>query len=141
MDAIDLEGTRRIVVIAPWQIERTRGSADLLWNSASFQEMEPEIVENYARLLSPRIRKYIYLKEAPEGKEIAGKRGEVGVLERTMASDYERFFGDFVLRTRDKCVHVTCTNPHAVPHLSLDMHDQMLFERSVGGASNGLAAS
>ena len=48
---------REILCICPWQIERLRGSVDLLWNSASFSEMSPEIVRNYGRhavrLLSP----------------------------------------------------------------------------------------
>lgn len=38
-----------IICICPWQIDRVDGEIDLFFNSASFSEMTPEIVDNYAR--------------------------------------------------------------------------------------------
>ncbi|RJP19986.1 MAG: putative sugar O-methyltransferase [Candidatus Omnitrophota bacterium] len=40
-----------IVCLCPWQIERLDVKLDLLWNSASFSEMSPAIVENYAHYI------------------------------------------------------------------------------------------
>lgn len=37
-----------ILCICPWQIERLEASLDMLWNFASFSEMTPDIVANYA---------------------------------------------------------------------------------------------
>ncbi len=37
-----------ILCLCPWQIEHLNVNIDLLWNSASFSEMTPNIVQNYA---------------------------------------------------------------------------------------------
>jgi putative sugar O-methyltransferase len=59
---------REIVAIAPWQIERVQASADLFWNSSSFQEMTRAIVSNYARhidrLMAPHSVMGLYLYSA-----------------------------------------------------------------------------
>ena len=48
---------REIICICPWQIEKLDLNIDMLWNFASFSEMTPDIVQNYAnhtkRLSSP----------------------------------------------------------------------------------------
>ncbi len=46
-DNDDLE----IICICPWQIENLNIDAELFWNVASFSEMTPDIVENYANFL------------------------------------------------------------------------------------------
>jgi len=46
------DDSREILCLCPWQIERLDISADLFWNTASFSEMTPEIVANYARHIS-----------------------------------------------------------------------------------------
>ena len=45
-----------ILCLCLWQIDRLNISADLLWNSASFGEMPPEIVDNYAERTSSLLR-------------------------------------------------------------------------------------
>lgn len=42
----------KILIIPPWVIPRLHLEFDLLWNAASFQEMEKGVVLNYLRLLS-----------------------------------------------------------------------------------------
>jgi len=42
---------REILMIPPWKIEALDVEVDCFWNSASFQEMTPGIVENYARFV------------------------------------------------------------------------------------------
>lgn len=50
------DDVREIIAILPWQLDRVGGRFDLFWNSASLQEMDPEIIDNYLghadRLLS-----------------------------------------------------------------------------------------
>jgi putative sugar O-methyltransferase len=47
MLSFEPDNKRKIVAICPWQIENLDTKIDLFWNSASFQEMTPAIVENY----------------------------------------------------------------------------------------------
>lgn len=42
------DDSREILCLCPWQIERLDVRAELFWNTASFSEMSPEIVNNYA---------------------------------------------------------------------------------------------
>jgi hypothetical protein len=91
--------------------------------------MEPEIVENYAKIMSPIIRKYIYLKENPNGQVVAREKGQIGVLEPVKLEHYVRFFSDFELKSVEDAVHVTCLNPYAIPYFTLTLYDQMLFEK------------
>lgn len=54
LDVIDLsqiEQNHRGAVLMPWQIPAVRGEVDLFVNFFSFQEMEPDVVENYARFV------------------------------------------------------------------------------------------
>ena len=60
---------------------------DLFWNCASFQEMEPAVVANYLRYVN-RAAAAVYLNQKMDGKKIAGKPGEHGVLEAVTAEDY-----------------------------------------------------
>ncbi len=61
---------------------------DLFWNSASFQEMEPDVVQNYLRSVNISA-KMTYLYEEMRGKKKANKRGEYGVLEQTTLEHYK----------------------------------------------------
>ena len=42
------DDSREILCLCPWQIEKLEVQADLFWNTASFSEMTPDIVGNYA---------------------------------------------------------------------------------------------
>ena len=69
---------------------------DLFWNSASFQEMEPEVVANYLNIVDQRA-KTVYLHQKMAGKEVAGKKGKHGVLRRTTLEDYRRGLSRYTL--------------------------------------------
>jgi len=69
---------------------------DLFWNSASFQEMEPDVVENYLHYVN-NSSKSVYLKETMKGKEIAVSKGGRGVLAPTTIDDYRRGLTNFDL--------------------------------------------
>jgi putative sugar O-methyltransferase len=129
LETIDLAATKRILIIAPWQLPRLRSTVDLFWNSASFQEMEPPIVENYARLVTKLGTRYVYLKEDPTGRTVAASKGEPGVIQPVLADDYVRYFSAFDLLCQEDAAHVTCTNPHAVPLFDREVYDQMFFQK------------
>ncbi|MFX0198937.1 MAG: putative sugar O-methyltransferase [Candidatus Hodarchaeota archaeon] len=69
-DEIDLDKLEniRFVVLCPWQFNKLKGDCELLISVASFQEMEPDIVRNYARISQKLVKKWIYIKAAP-GRE------------------------------------------------------------------------
>ncbi len=46
----------------------------MLINVTSFQEMEPTRVQNYLNILSPKIRKIIYLNNLEEGQTLGEKQ-------------------------------------------------------------------
>lgn len=62
---------------------------DLFFNLTSFQEMEPHVVANYIRFINGNA-KYVYLHEKMDGKEVASKKGEFGVLEPTKLTHYQQ---------------------------------------------------
>lgn len=63
------------------------GNIDLFWNSASFQEMEPDVVANYLGFVR-RSARAIYLRQMALGQLQASKPGEIGVLKKTRFADY-----------------------------------------------------
>jgi putative sugar O-methyltransferase len=79
---------------------------DLFWNGASFQEMEPDVVENYLSVVNRRASA-VYLHELMEGLSVA-RKGEKGVLEPTTLAHYRRFLSSFELMDM----------AHGLPHLS-----------------------
>jgi len=65
----------------------TENKVDLFWNSASFQEMEPEVVHNYLSFVR-RSCQHVYLRQMAEGQLQSPRSGELGVLKKTRYSDY-----------------------------------------------------
>lgn len=76
-DAIRLQPVRgqlppdvvgRIVVLPTWKMpEWSSTPIDVFWNSASFQEMEPDVVANYLGLVKRMGAKWIYINAQPTG--------------------------------------------------------------------------
>jgi putative sugar O-methyltransferase len=117
--------SKRIMVLAPWQIERIVGKVDLFWNSASFQEMEPNIVRNYVRLIQPLTSKYAYLLQLPAGQSIAREKGErYGVLTQTTLEHYIKFFDEFELIQQEDAFIFT-----GIRYLFCSGYSNMLFHR------------
>lgn len=82
---------------------------DLFWNAASFQEMEPDVVENYLSFVS-KVSKYIYLQQNMTGKETAVKYGERGVLEPVTFEDYKKNLSGYTLADISPCLMVKGRN-------------------------------
>ncbi len=107
-ETISLDALRRdfrAAVLCPWQLPRLRGSFDLFANFHSFQEMEPDIVRNYAGCVSPLVSRHLLLRNSGVGKRVASKPGEVGVFEPTLRADYLDAFPDFELVASDSVVY------------------------------------
>ena len=62
-----------------WDIEKLEGTIDLFVNFISFQEMEPDIVENYLNHVKRLNTKWILLRNMREGKQIKKTQWGVGV--------------------------------------------------------------
>jgi putative sugar O-methyltransferase len=87
----------KIYMFGAWQFPiLDHVKIDLFWNAASFQEMEPDVVANYLRRVNERAHA-VFLHEFMEGKEVARRRGQSGVLEQTTLEHYRRALSNFEL--------------------------------------------
>ena len=74
-----------------------RGTAtDLFWNSASFHEMEPDVVREYLRFVNASA-KWAYLSQNLKGGGMANRPGQPGILRATSLEDYRSGLPDFDL--------------------------------------------
>ena len=78
----------KIYIIGNWRFPIVENlSIDLFWNSASFQEMEPNVVSHYLHFVNEKA-KNCYLFEKMDGKELASDLEGGGVLEQSTIQDY-----------------------------------------------------
>ena len=104
----------KIIIQPTWRMpDWANTKIDVFWNSASFQEMEPDIVKNYLSLVTSMSAGWIYINALPEGNywgEWKPCRG--GTKERVLEKHYadalkefyrlEHSYGtDYFLRIRD----------------------------------------
>ncbi|QBF84005.1 putative sugar O-methyltransferase [Shewanella maritima] len=83
-------------VACPWQLPNISGELDLFVNFISFQEMEPDVVENYLKHVDRLNTKYVLLRNLREGKQLA-KDGHAGVKQQIKGEDYDRFLPNYQL--------------------------------------------
>jgi len=87
----------KIYILGSWKFPMLdRIGMDVFWNSASFQEMEPEVALNYLSTVNQRGR-YVFLREGMEGWEVATRRGRRGVLAPTTLAHYTQGLSNFRL--------------------------------------------
>ena len=79
-----------------WEIERITGEVDLFVNFISFQEMEPSIVNNYAKQISRLKPKVLLLRNLREGKQVK-RNNLMGVKKPILKDDYLKFFQNYSL--------------------------------------------
>ncbi|MBB4640091.1 putative sugar O-methyltransferase [Rhizorhapis suberifaciens] len=78
----------KIHIFGNWHIDILRGATfDLLWNAASFQEMEPDVVGHYIDAAAGA--KDVYLMQAMGGQSVAAAPGQNGVIEATTLETYQ----------------------------------------------------
>lgn len=87
-----------IYIFGAYQFELIKNiKVDLFWNCCSFQEMEPEVVLNYLNFVNLSA-KHVYLAEIMEGKNLADKPGDRGVLKKTTLDHYKQGLSNFKLK-------------------------------------------
>lgn len=105
MEVIDIEELRRKnyrgAVICPWQLPRVKGNFELAVNYISFQEMEPDVVQNYINYFDALTSHYVLLRNSRFGKETSEHVKEGGVLKLTVRQDYIDYLTNFKLMAID----------------------------------------
>jgi len=88
----------KIFFFGNWKISELENlKCDFFWNSASFQEMEPDVVLNYLKYVNQQTTKFIYLKERMSGGPLAEVKGKIGVLQQTTLEHFKNGLEDFQL--------------------------------------------
>lgn len=65
----------KIVILPPWKMpDWQHVKINIFWNSASFQEMEPDVVVNYLNLVKRMRPDWIYINALPNGNTTKGPR-------------------------------------------------------------------
>lgn len=70
---------------------------DMFFNLTSFQEMEPFVVANYLKFVNGNA-KYAYLHSKMDGKEVAQKKGDFGVIEPTKLIHFKQGLDKYELK-------------------------------------------
>jgi putative sugar O-methyltransferase len=95
----------KIYIFSNAQFPLVKGiKADLFWNTASFQEMEPKIVENYLSMVQKIPN--IYLMQRMEGQFLASnpRPGESGVFEKVTLENYKNWLSNYKLLAISKAL-------------------------------------
>ena len=78
----------KIVILPTWKMPEWKNiKTSIFWNSASFQEMEPNVVVNYLNLVKKMKPDWIYINALPNGNTILGPRS-------TKEPIYDRYYID-----------------------------------------------
>ncbi|WP_121628144.1 putative sugar O-methyltransferase [Poseidonibacter antarcticus] len=100
LENLDIEKLRNqydALNICSWQVPKLKGKIDLFVNFISFQEMEPDIVQNYCKYIDKLEPKYILLRNILEGKRVQSKDYMAGVKEPILGDDYNIFLPNYEL--------------------------------------------
>lgn len=57
----------KVVILPPWKMPEWQLKISIFWNSASFQEMEPNVVVNYLNLVKKMNPEWVYINALPKG--------------------------------------------------------------------------
>tara|TARA_B100001093_G_scaffold513696_1_gene586137 strand:- start:538 stop:1581 length:1044 start_codon:yes stop_codon:yes gene_type:complete len=95
-ELISIKDLPKFSFLPTWEIEKLKGKIDLFVNFISFQEMEPDIVENYLKIVSSLDSEVILLRNMREGKQKAAK-GSVGVLDPVIGDDFMNLLNNYKL--------------------------------------------
>jgi putative sugar O-methyltransferase len=108
LDEIDLDALKsryRAVVLCPWQLPKIKGQVDMFANFMSFQEMEPDVVRNYIKLVQPLIKDHVLVRNSAVGKKVAAKKGDIGVIEQVKSGFIQEQFDAFDTVAADAFVY------------------------------------
>jgi putative sugar O-methyltransferase len=118
LETIDIDKfkqTHMALNLCSWQIEKLQGQIDLFVNFISFQEMEPDVVQNYCNHIDRLNPKYILLRNILEGKRKQSEDFQAGVKEPILGNDYDKFLPNYELIDTDSVVYgfITEDNFHS----------------------------
>lgn len=104
LEILDIEALKeryKALNITSWQVPKLRGKIDLFVNFISFQEMEPEVVQNYCNYIDKLEPKYILLRNMQEGKRKKSEDFHAGVEKPILGDDYDKFLPNYRLVASD----------------------------------------
>ena len=97
MDSIPEIHKGKILFLGTWKFPILNNEkVDLFWNSASFQEMEPDIISNYLKIINENSNA-VFLRASMGGSKVAEKKGEHGVIESINLDNYKNSLSNFKL--------------------------------------------
>ena len=96
-EKIEIDKLSNLNYLPNWAIENLNGKIDLFVNFISFQEMEPDIVENYAFHIQRLEPEFLLLRNLREGKQ-KKTNGNLGVKKPILKDDYFFFFDNYKLK-------------------------------------------
>jgi len=88
-------------VLCSWQIERLQGKVDLFVNFISFQEMEPQIVNNYLGHVARLGVRWVLLRNIREGMIVRTDSNSFGVHTPILSDDYPAMLPGYELIERN----------------------------------------
>lgn len=107
-----------------WEIEKIHGKIDLFVNFISFQEMEPNVVQNYCVHIERLQPSHILLRNMEEGKRVKSKDTLYGVEKPILGNDYDTFLPNYKLIAQDSAIFGYVTED--------GFHSQLrLYERKI----------
>lgn len=104
LDINNLKSEFDAINTCSWQIEKLQGKIDLFVNFISFQEMEPEVVNNYCSHIRRLNPEFVLLRNIKEGKKKKDKNTIYGVEKPILADDYDTFLPEYELIATDSTV-------------------------------------
>ncbi len=97
----ELRQNYKAINTCSWQIEKLEGKIDLFVNFISFQEMEPNIVNNYCSYIRKLKPNYILLRNMEEGKQKKSQSSVSGVETPILGNNYDTFLPEYKLIATD----------------------------------------
>ena len=115
LDIAQLKKEYKALNICSWQVPQLKGKIDLFVNFISFQEMEPDVVQNYCKYIDRLEPKYILLRNILEGKRKKSADFSAGVIEPILGNDYDTFLPNYKLVASDSAIYgfITEDNFHS----------------------------
>jgi len=104
IDIEQLQTQYKAACISSWQLPKLEGKIDLFVNFISFQEMEPEVVQNYCEHITRLNPEYILLRNIEEGKRKQDKDYIYGVKEPIVGDRYDTFLPQYRLIATDESI-------------------------------------
>ena len=101
LDIDTLQKQYKAINISSWQVPKLKGEIDLFVNFISFQEMEPEVVQNYCNYITGLKPQYILLRNIEEGKKKKDENTIYGVESPIIGGDYDNFLPQYELLATD----------------------------------------